>query len=157
MSRPLIKRYIHHRPKYLVFSPVKDNQDKNKINTSSKKDTAEVSLDMLEALRLADLEGLSQDDAATSMGVSRQTFGRIIEDARRLVADALINNKNIKFVSSDCVDFHNRELKCINCAFEWEAKFKVNEIVFCPNCNSTEVIKRSRCGKYCNCSLKISY
>jgi len=157
MSRPLIKRYIHHRPKYSVFYFVKDNQEMNKVNTSSEEDTVEISLDMLEALRLADLEGLSQDEAAVSMGVSRQTFGRIIEDARRLVCDALINNKNIKFVSNDCVDFHKRELKCINCGYEWEAKFGVNEKVFCPNCNSTEVIKRSRCGKHCKCSLKISY
>ncbi|MBI5581512.1 MAG: DUF134 domain-containing protein [Deltaproteobacteria bacterium] len=44
-----------------------------------------------EALRLADLEGLRQDEAAAKMKVSRQTFGRILADARRAVADALIH------------------------------------------------------------------
>ena len=40
-------------------------------------------LDGAEALRLADLEGLYHDAAALRMGVSRQTFGRIVEAARR--------------------------------------------------------------------------
>jgi len=50
-------------------------------------------LDELEALRLADLDGLYQEAAALRMGVSRQTFGRIVESARRKVADAVINRK----------------------------------------------------------------
>lgn len=49
--------------------------------------------DQVEAIRLADLEGLYQEAAALRMGVSRQTFGRIIESARRAVADAIINGK----------------------------------------------------------------
>ena len=43
----------------------------------------------LEALRLADLEGLTQQDAAERMGVSRSTFQRIVTGARRQVALAL--------------------------------------------------------------------
>jgi predicted DNA-binding protein (UPF0251 family) len=43
----------------------------------------------LEALRLADLEGLSQAEAARRMGVSRSTFQRIVTQARRQVALAL--------------------------------------------------------------------
>lgn len=57
-------------------------------------------LDELEALRLADAQGLYHDSAAKQMGVSRQTFGRILEAARRKVADALINGKAIKINSS---------------------------------------------------------
>lgn len=52
--------------------------------------------DEAEALRLADLEGLYQEAAARSMGVSRQTFGRIVESARRKVADALLNGKALR-------------------------------------------------------------
>jgi predicted DNA-binding protein (UPF0251 family) len=43
----------------------------------------------LEALRLADLEGLTQEEAAGRMGVSRSTFQRIVAQARRQVALAL--------------------------------------------------------------------
>ena len=49
--------------------------------------------DQAEAIRLADLDGLYQEAAALRMGVSRQTFGRIVESARRAVADAIINRK----------------------------------------------------------------
>jgi len=56
-------------------------------------ETLVVTHDELEALRLADLEGLYQEDAAARMGVSRATFARIVAAARGKVADALINLK----------------------------------------------------------------
>ncbi len=43
----------------------------------------------LEALRLADLEGLTQAQAAERMGISRSTLQRILARARRQVALAL--------------------------------------------------------------------
>ncbi|MBI5834241.1 MAG: DUF134 domain-containing protein [Armatimonadetes bacterium] len=52
-----------------------------------------MTLDELEALRLADLEGLYQAAAAERMGISRPTFGRIVASARRKTADALVNGK----------------------------------------------------------------
>ena len=55
-----------------------------------------LSLDEYESIRLADLEGLYQEEAAQRMNISRQTFGRIIEAAHKKIADALINGKAIK-------------------------------------------------------------
>ena len=52
-----------------------------------------LTVDELEAIRLADMEGLYQEAAAGRMNVSRQTFGRIVEAARRKVADALVSGK----------------------------------------------------------------
>ena len=52
--------------------------------------------DEVEALRLADLEDLYQEEAAASMGISRQTFGRILERAHKKVADAILNGKALK-------------------------------------------------------------
>ena len=46
-------------------------------------------LDGLEALRLADAEGLEQVDAAQRMGISRSTFSRLLAEARSAVATAL--------------------------------------------------------------------
>lgn len=54
-----------------------------------------------EALRLADLEGLRQDEAAAKMKVSRQTFGRILAEARRSVADALIHGLALRIEGGD--------------------------------------------------------
>ncbi len=53
-------------------------------------------LDEMEAIRLADSEGLYQADAAEKMGVSRQTFGNILKTAHRKIAEALIKGKAIK-------------------------------------------------------------
>jgi len=52
--------------------------------------------DEFEAIKLRDLKGLYQEKAAERMGISRQTFGRILESAHKKVADALINGKAIK-------------------------------------------------------------
>jgi predicted DNA-binding protein (UPF0251 family)/predicted Fe-Mo cluster-binding NifX family protein len=49
-----------------------------------------LSLEGYEAMRLADLEGLRQDEAAERMKVSRQTFGRILSEARRAVTEAIV-------------------------------------------------------------------
>jgi len=50
----------------------------------------------MEALRLADLENLSQAEAATRMGVSRSTFQRIVTRARRQVARALAEGQALQ-------------------------------------------------------------
>lgn len=46
--------------------------------------------DELEALRLCDLLGLTQEEAGASMGISRGTVQRILSEARRKVARALV-------------------------------------------------------------------
>jgi predicted DNA-binding protein (UPF0251 family) len=50
----------------------------------------------LEALRLADLEGLTQAEAAARMDVSRSTFQRILVRARRQVALALAEGQALE-------------------------------------------------------------
>jgi predicted DNA-binding protein (UPF0251 family) len=47
----------------------------------------------LEAIRLVDLEGLSQEQAGTKMGVSRGTIWRLVKSARRKVAQALTEGR----------------------------------------------------------------
>ena len=56
-------------------------------------------LDELEALRLADYEGLYHEEAALRMNVSRATFGRILDGARRKIAGAIINGNALKIES----------------------------------------------------------
>jgi predicted DNA-binding protein (UPF0251 family) len=50
----------------------------------------------LEALRLSDLENLDQETAAGRMNVSRQTFGRVLAEARKATAEALVMGKMIR-------------------------------------------------------------
>lgn len=62
--------------------------------------------DEVEALRLADLEGLYQEEAARMMGISRQTFGRILERAHKKVADAIVNGRalTIERAKAPCLE-----------------------------------------------------
>jgi predicted DNA-binding protein (UPF0251 family) len=56
--------------------------------------------DELESLRLADLLAYSHQKAAEEMKISRATFGRIVEVARRKVADGILNGKAIRINES---------------------------------------------------------
>ncbi len=53
-------------------------------------EVAELSVEGLESLRLADAEGLDQETAAKKMGVSKATFCRILSQARKTVAQAIV-------------------------------------------------------------------
>lgn len=86
MARPKICRQIDFLPDKFTFSP-ESSGGENATNVSV------LSLEELEAVKLADLEGKKQSEAAELMNVSRQTFGRILDKAHKAVADALINGK----------------------------------------------------------------
>jgi predicted DNA-binding protein (UPF0251 family) len=55
-----------------------------------------LSLDELEALRLADQEKLYHGQAALRMKVSRATFGRILREGRRKVASTIIQGNALR-------------------------------------------------------------
>ena len=88
MSRPLKKRRICCDPKSDYFKP----------RGVPLRHLEEVSLTMdeLEAVRLADLKGMYQEHAASKMNISRQTFGNIIDSAHKKIADVLLNAKALK-------------------------------------------------------------
>jgi predicted DNA-binding protein (UPF0251 family) len=55
-----------------------------------------ITMDELEAIRLADYEGLYHKEAAKRMKISRQTFGRILHEAHKKVAECLLKGKALK-------------------------------------------------------------
>lgn len=69
-------------------------------------------LDELEALRLADLEGLYQASAAERMGVSRPTFARILARARATVARALLAERALMIGEGPVVAVRDVPLPC---------------------------------------------
>lgn len=88
MPRPCCSRNVGGRPQASVFKPAGVPYDEL--------DEIVMTLDEFEALRLADLEGLYQEQAALEMRVSRATFSRIVESARHKVADALVHGKLLR-------------------------------------------------------------
>jgi predicted DNA-binding protein (UPF0251 family) len=62
---------------------------------------ARLSVEGYEAIRLADLEELTMESAASRMGVSRHTFGRILAEGRKAVADALVHGRALRIAGGD--------------------------------------------------------
>lgn len=79
MSRPCHCRRLENRPQSLCFRPDIQSADEAVV----------IGHDCLEALRLADLLGLGNSEAAEKMGISRHTFGRLLRKARHGVANAI--------------------------------------------------------------------
>jgi uncharacterized protein len=88
MTRPKCCRKIGCGPDATYFKP-------RGIPVSSLEEV-HLTLDEFEAVKLADYEGLYQEQAAARMTISRQTFGRIIDAAHKKIADALIHGKALK-------------------------------------------------------------
>ncbi|GAA5644913.1 DUF134 domain-containing protein [Vibrio proteolyticus] len=93
MARPKKQRTICARPPYSCYKP----------NGVPMTELSQVELlsEEFEALRLADLEDLSQQQAADQMQVSRQTFGNIVKRARHKVALALVQGQALYFRFED--------------------------------------------------------
>ncbi|MBN1688570.1 MAG: DUF134 domain-containing protein [Candidatus Omnitrophica bacterium] len=88
MSRPRCLRRIGPTPQCVYFKPA--GIPRRLLETST------LTLDEIEAIKLADYEGLYQEEAAKRMNISRPTFTRLIESGRKKVAEALIKGKAIR-------------------------------------------------------------
>lgn len=122
MPRPYKNRWI--------YGSFVDEYFKPRGRRMAELEEIQLRADELEALRLADLEGLYQNDAADLMGVSRQTFGNILKRAHQKVADALINCKAIRMNSV----LHGR-YRCGRCGLGWGQTVHEPEITECPECS----------------------
>ena len=93
MARPKKCRRICGRPAHNCFKP-------NGV-PMSRLSQLEILPEEFEALRLADQLKMSQLEAATEMGVSRQTFGNIISQARFKIATCLVEGKALVFADEE--------------------------------------------------------
>lgn len=89
MPRPRKIRKIGYRPTFSGFKPAG--------NTEPYQESLVLTLDELEAIRLRDLEKLTQEEAAKKMNISQPTFHRLIEGARQKIAEALVEGKELYF------------------------------------------------------------
>ena len=85
MPRPCRPRRIRCRPRTDCFKP--QGIPLNEL------EEVNLEADELEAIRLIDLEGLYQEEAAKRMNVSRQTIGNILNSAHRKIAESLLHAK----------------------------------------------------------------
>ena len=99
-------------------------------------EAVELRLDELEAVRLADLDGLYQDAAAERMGVSRATFGRLVESGRHKIASALLGGKMLMFKGGPVMLRDMRTFRCADCGAQFQVAFGAARPAGCPSCQS---------------------
>lgn len=88
MPRPRRWRRVWFEPNITYFKPAGVRLAELEGNI--------LTVDEFEAIRLHDLEELDQGKAAKKMNISQPTFHRLLIDARKKIADALVNGKSIK-------------------------------------------------------------
>jgi predicted DNA-binding protein (UPF0251 family) len=96
-----------------------------------------LTVDEHEAIRLADWEGMQQEEAAERMNISRATFGRIAASARRKIADALVNAKAIRVEGGDFV-MAGAHI-CDDCGYTWDLSPGAVVPPVCPSCESHNI------------------
>lgn len=89
MSRPRKYRRVCGLPATNLFGPVEGccTQSANHIV---------MSVEEFEAIRLIDLQGLMQEECATQMKVARTTVQRIYNEARRKIAQSLVEGQMLR-------------------------------------------------------------
>jgi len=129
MSRTKKHRLVQKAPNFSGFKPF----GVQKVND------AEISLNFeeYEAVKLCDYELLTHAEASVLMNVSRPTFTRVYESARRKIAKAFVEASAICFEGGKVV-FDTLWYKCDNCKITFTiSEGKLQE---CPLCHSTEKI-----------------
>jgi len=127
MPRPPKCRWVGKLPRGITFKPLGFPIRRCGF--------VDLQLDELEALRQAHLNGKTQEEGAEDLGISRSTFGRILENAHRKVADALVNHKTI-IIDGGPITMDKRHFHCQDCGHNWEEPFGTGRPAHCPSCRS---------------------
>ena len=130
MARPVKLRCVTQVPRAGFFRPVGIPENVLQV--------VRLSVEEAEAIRLRDLEGLEQEQCAQKMHISRPTFHRILDLARRKLADALINGKAIQIEGGN-FGLPQSRFRCNNDGYEWDVPFEVlanKAPLSCPVCFS---------------------
>ncbi len=130
MSRPKNNRIVHEPPIFTEFKPVG-------IAGRSLKNLF-LTIDEFEAIRLADYICLSHEEAAEEMEISRSTFTRLIEQARKKVADFIVQGKLLT-VEGGNIHFRNNIINCLDCGHMFKTKIGIT-FEECPECKSKKLL-----------------
>lgn len=131
MPRPPKSRTVRGEPQATYFKP--------RGIPARLLETVVLGLDELEAIRLADLEGLYQEEAATRMNISRPTFGRLVAQARHKVADALFNGKALVFEGGAVCIGEMVWFECRKCGEQWNSPAEGENPENCAACGSKQI------------------
>lgn len=131
MPRPQKERKVQEPPRLTGMKPVGV--------TTRLLDRVILSLDEYEAVRLADYDGREQQEAAGIMGISRPTFTRLIEKARKKMAEAIVDVKELVIEGGNFA-FETQLLRCLDCSELTRFDLPQNVIESCRACGSENII-----------------
>jgi len=133
MPRPKNERIVHEPPRYSEFKPIGvPGRSLSQVM---------LSLDEFEAIRLADYQGMSQEEAAEEMGISRSTFSRLVEKARKKISEFIIQGCLLT-IDGGNIHFRNNIFECSDCGHMF--KIKINApVANCPDCGSGNLINHA--------------
>ena len=100
--------------------------------------TVSISLDEYESIRLADYENLEHEEASKRLGVSRSVFTRLVDGARKKVAQALVEGAELTIEGGD-YHFQKKAFRCLDCYNVFEVNINDPDPAKCPNCSSTNM------------------
>lgn len=141
MSRPTNNRIVYEPPVFTDFKPIGVKGDSL--------EQVQLSLDEFEAFRLADYVGLSHEEASGEMEISRPTFTRLIEKARKKIAEFIIEGRILN-IDGGNIHFRNNIIKCQSCGHMFRTKF--SEIITeCPSCRSQNLLNLAGGFGHGNC------
>ncbi|ABO50731.1 protein of unknown function DUF134 [Desulforamulus reducens MI-1] len=103
MARPKKWRRVCILPEVNTFGPIDISE--------STREYIHMTVEEYETIRLMDLEGLNQEESADVMGVARSTIQRIYDNARKKLAESLVNGKVLKIEGGDyklCNEFDDQ-------------------------------------------------
>ncbi len=133
MSRPKCCRRVAGLPDFLLFKPAG--------LPAAELEEIVLTMDEFEALRLADLLGLYQEQAAAGMHISRQTFGRILEGAHHKVARALVEGKILRIDGGKVEMPTIRKFQCFDCQHIWTVPYGTGRPGDCPACHRGNICR----------------
>ncbi len=141
MPRPRKDRIVDRPPLWTSF----------KVAGKRKKGSVPVlmSLDEYEAVRLADYEGLEHAEAAKVMDISRPTFTRLIESARKKEALLFIEGKEIR-IEGGSIHFKGNIYRCLECGSLTDTDFD-SDLGKCPDCGSDNLANIAENFGHGNC------
>ena len=95
-------------------------------------------LDEYESIRLADYEGLEHEQAAEAMGISRSTFTRLVERARKKFASMLVDGLKLT-INGGSIHFKENLFQCLDCNHLFKSTIHEAEAP-CPLCRSHHLV-----------------
>jgi predicted DNA-binding protein (UPF0251 family) len=130
MPRRKKRRMVSAPPVYSSFKPI--GVRRNEIHRLS------LDLDEFEAIRLADYMSMDHSEASDEMEISRSTFSRLIETARKKIAQFIIEGKEL-YIKGGNIHFRGNLIRCNECGNMFSIEIGENMLI-CPTCKSENLL-----------------